>query len=479
MSAVQPRRVRGAGSGRRPAADADGKGEQVTRRYTLPDYRRGAPVSAPRAEPKQETVSLPAAAPVVDEFADTEEAEHEESAPPAYHVMIGAVGKTPQYGLLGKVGELRVALDLNGCNTISLFGVQGGGKSYTLGVIAEMASLQVPHVNELPSPLGTVLFHYHRSDTYEPEHASAVRPNEKKGEIDRLLQDYGASPAGLGDIVLLTPEAKVIERQAQYPEIQVEALKFSSAEIGPEGWKFLLGAVGNKGLYVRQMVSIMRQLRGQLTVDRLRDELKAANLEPNIAKLAEDRISLSAQYIDDDRGLSGLLRPGRTVIVDLRDEWIEKEEALGLFVVLARIFGATRFNGEEFSKLFVFDEAHKYITQSDLIGEVEAIIREMRHLKATVLIASQDPLSVPRSVIELSSVLVLHRMTSPQWLKHLRGAIAALEKVTIGMVATLSPGEALIWSRHCTDRRFTIAPQRVQIRPRFTAHGGGTKTAVG
>ena len=46
---------------------------------------------------------------------------------------------TPQYGVLGKCGSQKVAIDLTGCNTISLFGVQGFGKSYTLGVIAEMA----------------------------------------------------------------------------------------------------------------------------------------------------------------------------------------------------------------------------------------------------------------------------------------------------------------------------------------------------
>lgn len=40
--------------------------------------------------------------------------------------------------------ERKVALDLNQTHTISLFGVQGGGKSYTLGSVAEMASLADP-----------------------------------------------------------------------------------------------------------------------------------------------------------------------------------------------------------------------------------------------------------------------------------------------------------------------------------------------
>lgn len=95
-----------------------------------------------------------------------------------------------------------------------------------------------------------------------------------------------------------------------------------------------------------------------------------------------------------------------------------------------------------------------------------------------MIIASQDPLSVPRAIIELTSVLILHRMTSPQWLKHLRGTIAALEDVPDGAVTSLHPGEALVWAQRSTDKRFTLRPQKVSIRPRFTQHGGGTKTAV-
>jgi hypothetical protein len=53
--------------------------------------------------------------------------------------------------------------------------------------------------------------------------------------------------------------------------------------------------------------------------------------------------------------------------------------------------------------------------ESEYFGQVVETIREMRHQGTSVLIASQDPLSVPRAVVELTSLLILHRMTSPQW----------------------------------------------------------------
>jgi hypothetical protein len=408
------------------------------------------------------------------------EASGQAKAPPRItpDILIGANELTAQFGILGRFSNASIAVDLIGCNTISLFGVQGFGKSYTLGVIAEMASREAAGINVLPAPLATVIFHYHKSDAYAPEYATAIDPNRKAREIDILWRDYGAKPQGLDDVVVLVPEAKVEQRQREFPGIEVRPIKFNSGELGAEGWKFLLGAFGNDSLYVRQLVAIMRRYRQGLTLDRFEEEIRDADLTGAGRRLAEDRINLARPYIDDSATLGSLLRPGRTVIVDLRDEWIEKEEALGLFVVMMRIFASSRSKGREFNKLVIFDEAHKYITESELIGQVVETIREMRHQATSVLIASQDPLSVPRAVIELTSILILHRMTSPQWLKHLKSAISALEAVNESHLSGLQPGEALLWAQRATDKRFSQRPQKVTIRPRFSQHGGGTKTAI-
>ena len=402
-----------------------------------------------------------------------------ETPPPPFDVMVGATHRTPQYGVLGKTKEgQRVALDLNGCAVISLFGVQGSGKSYTLGAIAEMAALGVPRVSKLETPLGVVFFHYHQSDAYEPEHARATEPNDNPSEVVRLYREYGAAPAGLSDVVILTPSELLEKRRAEFPSIEVLPLKFGPSEIGAAGWRFLLGAVGNSSLYVRQIVAIMRKLRDSLSPQTLREEIKRAELKDEIQKLAEDRIKLAEPYIDDDARLGDLMRPGRTIIVDLRDEWLDKDDALGLFVVMLHIFGKVQHNGAPMNKLVVFDEAHKYISDSSLIGEVVETIRQVRHEATTVVIASQDPMSVPRAVIELTSVLVLHRMTSPAWLKHLKSAIAPLSKVRVDDLQTMVPGEALVWARTSSSEKFQLAPQRVTVRPRFSRHGGGTQTAV-
>ncbi|MCD7439453.1 ATP-binding protein [Streptomyces lincolnensis] len=279
------------------------------------------------------------------------------------------------------------------------------------------------------------------------------------------------------DVLLLTPEAQVDDRRAQYPGIEVHPLAFSSAELKAEHWTFLLGAVGNQSTYIKQIARTIRKHRNNLTLDTIRQELASSRMPDHIKDLAEDRLDLAAEYIDDNVQLTSLIRPGRLVIVDLRDNLIQKDDALGLFVVLMQLFADARDGDRRFNKLVVFDEAHKYIDSPDLVAGLVESVREMRHKGMSILVASQDPPSVPVQLIELSNHIILHKFTSPAWLKHLQKANAALSGLTAEKLAQLHPGEAYIWSSKATDPAFTYGAVRIQCRPRVTKHGGGTRTA--
>ena len=178
---------------------------------------------------------------------------------------------SPQFGVLGEAFGKRIALDLNETHTISLFGVQGGGKSYTLGSVIEAASLPAPPVNHLPNPLATIVFHYSPTPDYAPEFTSMVTPNDDADQVLLLAERYGVEPAALGDLVMLVPENQIAQRQIEYPGIEVRALAFGSAELQARHWRFLMGALGNQSTYVRQLNRIMRAVRSQLTLQTIRD----------------------------------------------------------------------------------------------------------------------------------------------------------------------------------------------------------------
>lgn len=394
-------------------------------------------------------------------------------------IFLGVTRPSPQHGVLGEVAGRKVAVDLDETHTISLFGVQGGGKSYTLGSIIEMASLPAPPVNELPRPLATVVFHYSRTMDYAPEFTSMARPNDDQAQLQVLKERYGAEPQALSDVLLLAPADQVADRRREFPGIDVQPLAFSSAELQASHWRFLMGAVGNQSTYIRQLTRIMKSNRNNLNLGVIRQGVADSGMPDHVKQLAQERLNLAEDYIDDNARLTSLIRPGRLIIVDLRDEYIAKDEALGLFVVLMQLFAEARSKDEHFNKLVVFDEAHKYIDSPDLVAGLVETVREMRHKGMSILVASQDPLSVPISLIELSDHVILHKFTSPAWLKHLQKANTAFASLRSEQMAQLQPGEAYVWASKSTDPAFTHGAVRMRCRPRVTRHGGGTKTATG
>lgn len=395
-----------------------------------------------------------------------------------YDVMLGVNSDSPQYGILGEVSGRKIALDLNHTHTISLFGVQGGGKSYTLGSVIEMASMPVKHINVLPSPLATVIFHYSPTQDYAPEFTSMIHPNSVDEEISILRERYQADPAALKDVLILSPKNKVGDRRAQYPDIDVRPISFAASELKAAHWKFLMGAIGSQSMYLRQINLIMRGLRDNLTLDALRAGIDQSGLSDHLKELAQTRLLFAAEYIEDGQRLQDLIRPGRLIIVDLRDEYIEKDEALGLFVVMLQILSEATFQGHAFNKLVVFDEAHKYIENDDLVSGLVEVVREMRHKGTSIMVASQDPPSVPVSLIELSTQIIMHKFNSPAWLKHIQKANAALGELTSEKMSHLGTGEAYVWSSKASDDSFTRGAVKVRCRPRVTEHGGTTMTAV-
>ena len=388
-----------------PNDEMDDADEQESRRPVVPTIRRqdqprpAEPPATPRSHvappapaktqlpvtPGEESNQpLPSSEPISERPAAA-------GAPLSYDVVLGVSGPSPQLGLLGTVHGRRVALDLNQTHTISLFGVQGGGKSYTLGSIVEMATMAISGINELPRPLATVVFHYSSTQDYKPEFTTMNHPNSDEAAVRSLAETFQSHPQALSDIVLLAPVDKLEERRREYPELEVVPLTFASTELQANHWRFLMGAVGNQATYIRVMNQIMRGMRNNLTLSGLRTAMAASTLPEKLKELAEVRLNLAGTYIDDSARLMDVVRPGRLIIVDLRDEFIEKDEALGLFVVLLQLFADATCDGEKFNKLVVFDEAHKYIESPDLVAGLVSVVREMRHKGTSILVASQDP----------------------------------------------------------------------------------------
>jgi|GEM_PF-843470 len=390
---------------------------------------------------------------------------------PDFQLIVGANEPSQQYGILGKTTHGKaIAVDLNETATVSLFGVQGGGKRYSIGSVMEMVLKSIPNVNFLPAPLAGVIFHFSESMDYEPEFTSMKFPNTKKGEIEKLKAEFGAEPSSIEDIVILTPRDKVEERKRDYPSIEVQPIAFNSNELDAKAWMFLLGALNNDSTYIRQLKGIMRQQRNNLSVEEIRSSVEDSALLSNSQKaLALQRLKFAEEYIDDSFWLKEFLQPGRLIIVDLRDEFIMKDEALGLFVIMLNIFsGVTDFKGKRFNKFIVFDDAHRYMDNKDLAGKIVEAIREMQHKGVSIMIASQDPPSLPNEIIELSSLVITHKFNSPFWLKHIQKSIPQFNSLSILEISSLKNDEAFLWASKSTENGITQRPYKIRMRPGAT-----------
>lgn len=143
----------------------------------------------------------------------------------------------------------------------------------------------------------------------------------------------------------------------------------------------------------------------------------------------------------------------------------------------------------------VLDEAHKYLTNSDVDRFNQAIcsiIRQQRHLAARVIISTQEPTVVPSSMLDLMSYIICHRFSSPSWSRHLRGHISTHTETSSGTqswddaVVNLETGEALLFSPSalCTDGNDELVKLgngyvHLFTRPRITRDGGQSILAVG
>jgi len=232
---------------------------------------------------------------------------------------------------------------------------------------------------------------------YKPELAASFLPNHHADQLKTLKEKYFADPTTIPEVVILTPAGMVEERRIEFGAmtdapadpsvpwagIRVERLSFRSSQLTATQWKILMGAIGeDDSLYLQVINQILRECREQkrpITVDTIKAGVEASKLPQTDKDRAEIRLRLASEYIaDDGPELGSWLKRSRLTIIDLRDEFIQKREALSLAIVLLQLFAdTTEADGSPLQKLFVLDEAHKYLTDPHLVEYLTEIIREM------------------------------------------------------------------------------------------------------
>lgn len=453
----------------------------------------------------------------------------------------------PQYGLLAGIADdscdagsdskrmvdedPRLFFNIAAPSSIFICGSQGSGKSHTLSCLLENC-LFPSDANKLPKPLSGVVFHY-----------------------DTFISDQGGSPCEAA-FLASNPEIKVrvlcsptnlrtMQRTYGPLGIKVQPLKIKEADLNTKRMLDLMAVSHNDGpipLYLHTIYRILRDMRmaqqntgGSFSYAEFKRLVKDTPMTPaQLAPLTQRLDTLESFMIKAETGIftkqkrttpdiSGTdwtNKAGCLTIVDLSCPCVTPESACSLFNICLSIFLEHK---TATGRVIALDEAHKYMNASaeadTLTSTLLTTVRLQRHLGARIIISTQEPTISP-SLLDLSSVTIVHRFTSPDWLRSLKEHLAAaasdlidqkpqvknVEEVShghpnknskettsqriFGDIVMLRVGEALLFSPNAivglekgpegttVTERLGKGYLKIRVRKRLTTDGGKSDMAV-
>jgi len=179
---------------------------------------------------------------------------------------------------------------------------------------------------------------------------------------------------------------------------------------------------------------------------------------------------------------------GRLTIIDLSDPFIDPSSACSLFQIVLRLFVRAKVGT---GKVLLVDEAHKYLSLEEgsagLTKSLLTLIREQRHLAMRVIVSTQEPTVILSVILDLCSVMVLHRFSSPRWWEYIiRHVSAEISSDAFDKVVSLQTGEAIVLSpsgltmldNGTTLGRFGRLYIVMKTRKRVTVDGGTSVLVV-
>ena len=396
-------------------------------------------------------------------------------------IFLGVDGTPVQWGLIGKSGIDRVAVDLNEPHIVFLCGKQGSGKGYSIGVIIEMLlSKTIPGISQVKKPATVIVFHKPREDL-RSEFWSIVEPNLNSVETAILREEYKASPRRVinsnGVRVFVDPFVYENERtkfRAEYGA-EVYPIAIKPNRLTAEDWPYVL-SIGRKSgsMYVKKIFQIIKktQYDEDFGLNMIKRHIDMSDLNSNQKSFANMRLETLQDYLDGGDFMKNL-KIGGVNIFDLRKIMMEPDDIFSvMMLVISSLINDDRTEREQF--VFVINEAHDYLRKGlskEFTDYINYLIRKKRHAGTWLMLDTHFPEDVDPKVIKGSDIKIFHKsdvITSN-----------LLKQVVDGTPLPphlLETGQAIIRADKSNQGPDNLLI--VQIRPRLTHHGGATKTAV-
>jgi len=430
----------------------------------------------------------------------------------AYEIILGRTEEEKaKYGLQGTVllgkhyvrmGQVTalsspVYLDVAKSHVVLVAGKRGGGKSYTLGVIAEGISDLPPEIKQNTSIILLDTMGIYWTMKY---------PNNKDAA---MLREWGMEGKPL-DIKIFTPSGFFKEfREKGIPTDFAFSLR--PGELEPEDWflTFEIAATEPLAVFIEKTILKLKEEKG--TDYDIDDVIAAVKLdleeETHIIGAAINRFEAVKRWgVFSKQGteMKDIAKPGQVSVLDLScyaamaEGWRIKNLVIGIVSEKLFMDRMAARREEEFKSIqsaihyfeeetttermplvwLVIDEAHEFLPYTGKTAATDAlvtILREGRQPGISLVLATQQPGKIHSDVMTQSDIIISHRVTAKVDIEALQSLLATYMRTGIEKEMDLLPrvAGAGIAVDDVNERMYPL-----RIRPRFTWHGGAAPIAI-
>ena len=398
-----------------------------------------------------------------------------------------------------------VFMDVSGAHVVSIFGKRGGGKSYTMGVIAEGFSLLEEKVKKNLSVilLDTMGIYWTMS-----------HPNE----TDRkLLEEYDLMPRSVKSRIF-TP----IKYHAEYKKKGVPTdypFSINPAELDTDDWlvTFKQDKHSPIGVLIEDAISKLQSIKQKYTLQEIVKEIRDNKDFSHDSKMEAVSMFEVADrwgvFGDISTDLNFLAAPGEITVLDVScyatepGGWDIKTMVVGLVSKHLFVSRMLKRKQEEYDQLkestsffhdghnvdikkkehndmplvwLVIDEAHEFLPRKEedanaATEPLKIIMREGRQPGISLIIATQQPGKIHTDVMTQSDMVLSHRIT------------ANIDTEALSLLAQSYNRDGLISAMEELPRikgtavAFDDANEKIhkiRVRPRISWHGGGSPNAL-
>ncbi|KAG4434572.1 hypothetical protein IFR05_009958 [Cadophora sp. M221] len=312
------------------------------------------------------------------------------------------------------------------------------------------------------------------------------------------LLDFSSAP-GTKKINVLVSPSNFLSMKALYtqiPCVKVNPFKLQPKDLNISTMLTLMSVNKTEAapLYMGIVTKILRDMASKTAegfdYPEFRRQLDDAGLDRKQTEFLTQRLDLLESFLDlDGSTVSPDFTAGEITIIDLSCPFVDASTACVLFKVG---MGLYLESDSTVGKVIVLDEAHKYMTDTPastaLTESLMGVIRQQRHYGARVIISTQEPTISPK-LIDLCSITIIHRFSSPEWLDVLKRHLPVFDRDgdksnkadLLKKILRLKTGEALVFAPSAILGASDDAGERkvgtdtlfsMRIRKRVTWDGG-------